>query len=212
MKKILTTTALCLAVMSAVPAVAADGSSDDFKHWMVRGRALGVIPQESGGIAPPGVGGHVEIDDSLVPELDFSYFFTPNIAAELILATTPHDVGGQNTALGNIDLGNAWLLPPTLTLQYHFTQFSFKPYVGAGVNYTIFYNEKPGSLNNVEYSNSFGPALQAGVDIPIDENWHFNVDVKKVWIRTDAEFNNNTIRSNVHIDPLLVGVGFGYRF
>lgn len=150
--------------VSSASAFAVD--ADNESKWMVRGRALGVVPSEDSSISP--IGGRAEVDNSIVPELDVTYFFTPNIAAELIAAITPHDVKAKGTALGDVDVGDSWLLPPTLTLQYHFTQFDgFKPYVGAGLNYTVFFDEDPGTLNSVKYDNSFGGALQAGVDVPV---------------------------------------------
>jgi outer membrane protein len=84
--------------------------------------------------------------------------------------------------------------------------------VGAGVNYTHFFNEDAGSLNSVKYDDSFGFALQAGVDIPIQDNWYFNIDVKKVYIDTTAKFSPSGVRADVDIDPWLVGVGIGYKF
>jgi len=202
MKKLLLTTALSLAFSEAAIA-AGDFQAGDF---MLRARALGVIADESGRVSN---GDSVSIDDSYVPELDLTYFFTPNIAAELIAAVTPHNV---KTSSG-INAGDVWLLPPTLTLQYHITQFDgFKPYVGAGVNYTHFFNEDAGSLNSVKYDDSFGFALQAGVDIPIQDNWYFNIDVKKVYIDTTAKFSPSGVRADVDIDPWLVGVGIGYKF
>ena len=177
------------AFVLASPAFAADNfAAGDF---MIRARALGVVPDEDGRVSN---GDSVSIDNSVVPELDFTYFFTPNIAAELIAAVTPHDV----TTSSGIDAGSAWLLPPTLTLQYHFTQFDeVKPYVGAGVNYTHFFNEDAGALNAVSYDDSFGGALQAGVDVPIQDNWYFNVDVKKVFISTTAKFSPSGVRADV---------------
>jgi outer membrane protein len=203
MKKLLLTTAAALALSS--PAMAAS----DFKSgdWLLRGRVVGVLPQESSTLT--GAAGHVNVDNSVVPELDISYFLTPNIAVELIAAVTPHDV---KTSEG-VDAGSAWLLPPTLTVQYHFTQFgSIKPYVGAGVNYTHFFNADAGALNAVEYDDSFGGALQAGVDVPIQGNWYANLDVKKVFISTTANFSPSGVRADVDIDPWLVGVGIGYKF
>lgn len=201
MKKILLSIVAVLALSSPVFA------ADDFKagDFMIRARALGVVPDESGRVSN---GDSVSISNSVVPELDFTYFFTPNISAELITAVTPHDV---KTSSG-IDAGSSWLLPPTLTLQYHFTQMdSIKPYVGAGVNYTHFFNADAGALNSVKYDDSFGGVLQAGVDIPIRDNWYFNVDVKKVFISTTAKFAGG-VRADVDIDPWLIGVGFGYKF
>ena len=202
MKTLLLTTAIALTFASPVFA------ANDFKagDFMIRARALGVVPDEDGLVSN---GDGVRIDNSAVPELDFTYFFTPNIAAELIAAVTPHDV----TTSSGIDAGSAWLLPPTLTLQYHFTQFdSAKPYVGAGVNYTHFFNEDAGALNAVEYDDSFGAALQAGVDVPLQDNWYLNLDVKKVFINTTAEFSPSGVRADVDIDPWLIGVGIGYTF
>ena len=207
MKLRLLTTAAILTLGAFVPAMAAPAKSDDFKAGdiLVRARALGVLPSEDGRVSN---GDSVRIDNSVVPELDFTYFFTPNIAAELIAAVTPHDV----TTSSGIDAGSAWLLPPTLTLQYHFTQFDgFKPYVGAGVNYTHFYNEKPGALTSVSYDDSFGAALQAGVDVPLSGNWYLNADVKKVFINTTAKFAGG-VSADVDIDPWLIGAGIGYKF
>ena len=182
--------------------------------WILRARVLGVMPQEDATISGGVTGSSIDIDNSVVPELDISYFFTKNIAAELIAATTPHNVHANGTSSGSLDLGDAWLLPPTLTLQYHFTDFGkCKPYIGAGANYTIFYNEDAGtSITSIDYGNSFGPALQAGVDYMLDEHWMLNVDLKKIWINTDVKINGGSVRADVDINPWLVGVGIGYKF
>ena len=202
-----------LIATAASAAYSADNNNDTAwaGKWLVRGRLLGVLPDV--GSSSTTIGGHVDVKNSVVPEVDASYFFTDHIAAELIAATTRHAVTATNTTSGNVNVGHAWLLPPTLTVQYHFTQFNgFKPYVGAGVNYTLFYSEKPGALSSVKYDNSFGPALQAGVDVPLGNSWYFNADVKRVWISTTAKFNGGAIKANVDINPWLAGVGFGYRF
>lgn len=201
------------ALSLATPAWASgDFSAGDF---MIRARALGVVPQESSSVNVGGtVQGEAKVSNMAVPELDFTYFITSNIAMELIAAVTPHDVKAVGSAAGaNVDVGSAWLLPPTLTLQYHFTDFSMaKPYIGAGINYTHFFNEDAGSLNTVKYKDSFGGALQAGVDIPVQDNWYVNIDVKKVFINTTAKFNGGAVRADVDIDPWLIGVGVGYKF
>lgn len=210
MKRMILTATTALAFCS--PALA-----DDFKagDWMIRARAVGVVPQETSSVNVSGtVQGRAKVDNSVVPELDISYFFTPNISAELIAAVTPHDVTAVGSAAGaRVDVGSAWLLPPTLTLQYHFNQLEcVKPYVGAGVNYTHFFSASPGALSTVNYSDSFGAALQAGIDIPVQDHWYVNLDVKKVFIDTTAKFNGGTVRADVNIDPWLIGVGIGYKF
>ena len=181
--------------------------------WLIRLRMIDVIPDESADIDI--IGGDAKISDQIVPELDISYFFTENVAAELILATNPHDVSVTGTSLGDVDLGDVTLLPPTLTLQYHFApRASFRPYVGAGVNYTMFYDNDPGDAVSVNYDNSFGFALQAGADIPVNDTYFFNVDVKKLFLSTDVTVDAGvaTIGADVDINPWILGVGVGRRF
>ena len=118
------------------------------------------------------IGGDVDISTAVVPEFDITYFFTENWSAELILATTKHDVTALGTAAGDIDLGHVWLLPPTLTMQYHFNGELLRPYLGAGINYTLFYNVDEGPVaDDVDYDNALGFAFQLGCDIDLNEKW-----------------------------------------
>mgnify|MGYP003125334499 CR=1 FL=1 len=199
--------AIAAGLVSAAPASAESGD------WLVRLRGLNVIPDEGATITP--IGGDVDIDTSIVPELDITYFVHDQWAVELILAVTPHDVAAVDTLAGDIDLGDVTLLPPTLTLQYHFNpDGQVRPYVGAGVNYTHFFNEDlPGgsALSTIEYDDSFGLAAQAGVDFALQDDWFLNVDVKYIDIDTDVLIDG-AIAADVEIDPLVVGVGFGRRF
>lgn len=113
----------------------------------------------------------------------------------------------------NIDLGDVWVLPPTLTAQYHFNNStSFVPYLGAGINYTFFYNADPGAAASIKYDNGFGYALQAGADYKLDEHWMLNVDVKKLFLNTDASVNGGAVTADVDLDPWILGMGVGYRF
>jgi outer membrane protein len=218
--------AAVVAVMAAVPALAADLPSTKGaapapiaytapSPWMIRVRAITVIPDAKLTIDQvPTANG--KINTSVVPELDISYFFTNNIAAELILGVTPHKVTGT-AAISGIPVGKTLLLPPTLTLQYHFTNFgAFKPYVGAGVNYTFFLNQKPGGgvVTALDVKSSPGFALQAGFDYMLNANWGFNVDVKKLWLRPDytATVLGTRMTGKLRIDPWIVGVGVTYRF
>ncbi|WP_426127126.1 OmpW/AlkL family protein [Pararhizobium sp. PWRC1-1] len=182
--------------------------------WQIRVRALGVITRDTGSI--DGVpGSDLSYSDTLIPELDISYFFTNNIAAELILGTTYANIN-EDGAVG-VPVGKAWLLPSTLTLQYHFTDFgAFKPYVGAGINYSLFYNqsEKAG-FSNLDVKNHLGAALQVGFDYMLDDNWGVNFDVKKIFLKTDWSADHDTLgplRGKAKIDPWLIGTGITYRF
>jgi outer membrane protein len=173
--------------------------------WQVRARAIGILPDTGSDLTPAL---SADVDDAWVPEVDFTYFLSENISFELILATAEHDVSASG-----IDLGSVWILPPTLMAQYRPNpQGQIQPYVGAGVNYTIFYNEEGTAGFSTDYDDIFGFALQAGADIMIDEHWLFNVDVKKIWLSTDVSVNNGAVVGEVDIDPWVVGIGFGYRF
>ncbi|WP_454853945.1 OmpW/AlkL family protein [Rhizobium binxianense] len=182
--------------------------------WQVRLRALGVITRDSGY-----VGGVADSDlsysDTVVPEVDISYFFTDNIAAELILGTTFANVYGEGSIEGLGKIGKTWLLPPTLTLQYHFTDFgAFKPYVGAGVNYTIFYDQSGKSADSLKVKDTFGFALQAGFDYMFDEHWGANFDVKKIFLKPDFDVSvgGADLNGKAKLDPWLIGAGLTYRF
>jgi outer membrane protein len=154
----------------------------------------------------------IHVDNKVFPEVDFSYFLTKNLALELIL-TYPqsHDV-----TLSGINIGSVKHLPPTLTLQYHFLpDQKFRPYVGAGINYTIFTDRDlfvPGVNIPLETErDSFGAALQVGADFEVAKNMFVNVDLKKVWIDSDLTALGVRV-SSIDIDPLLVSVGLGWKF
>lgn len=207
-KKILAGLGLIAASMISSEMAAAQNAGDLY----VRARAIYVAPDES---ATTSIGGTVGIDNKVVPEVDFTYFIADNIGLELIAATTKHNVNAIGTTVGNAPLGSAWLLPPTLSLQYHMPiEGGLKPYVGAGVNYTFFYSEKAagGIISDMNLSDSFGFSLQAGVDVEISENLFFNVDVKKLFLSTDARINGGTITADVKINPWIIGAGIGTKF
>jgi len=172
-------------------------------NWMVGLRGIGIYPDDSSTI--PGV----SVDSAWTVELDFTYFFNPNVAVELIAATAKHQVN-----LNGQEIGKVGVLPPTLTLQYHFTQFgAFKPYVGAGINYTYFYDRDLAN-NTLELGrSSWGAALQTGVDYMLDRHWSLNLDVKYIWMNTDINVQASGAKAGeVDINPWVFGVGVRYRF
>ncbi|MBZ8133666.1 OmpW family protein [Afifella sp. IM 167] len=213
-------TLICLAApafAADLPAPPADpvASFEPWSPWQVRLRALGVFPEDGGSVS--GVAGSdLSYSNSVTPELDISYYFTPNIAVELILGTTYASVDGEGSIAALGEVGNSWILPPTLTLQYHFTNFgAFQPYVGAGVNYTIFYGTEAKSLSAFEIENTFGLALQAGADYMLNEHWGLNLDVKKIFLEPDWNgrlANGTAVKGKAEMNPWLIGAGVTYRF
>lgn len=191
-------------------------SDDATSKWLIRARGVWVSPSESDNLD----GAKVNVSDTFIPELDFTYFFNKNMALELILGTSKHEVDVD----GALDLGHVWLLPPTLTFQYHFPMGNFKPYIGAGLNYTFFYGEDPGDAVDMSYDSSIGYAFQLGADYFLNDSWFINVDVKKILLSTDVDVTlphadaaksytptYDILPVKVDLDPLLLGVGVGYR-
>lgn len=213
-----------MAVGAAALTVAAPAHADK-GDVLVRVRAILVAPTErSSGIDPTFPNEKVGINNSVMPEVDFTYMLSKHVGAELILATTKHNARGKSGTTGGIGrLASTWVLPPTLTLQYHFAPDGpVRPYVGAGVNYTIFYSEKASPAleaavgrTSVSMKSSFGYALQAGVDVPINDRFFVNLDVKYIDIDTTARLYTSAIGTQnvrVNLDPLVFGVGLGMKF
>ena len=197
MKKLILTTAVCALLSGAALA--------EQSPWLIRARAVGLdmSNKDSTGLG-------LSVNNKTIPEIDISYFINKNVAVELIL-TVPQKQTVNSTALGT-DIGTFKHLPPVITLQYHFDNFAdFKPYVGAGLNYTQItqVNLLDGGANI--NSHSWGGALQAGIDFPIDKNLSFNIDIKKLSLKTDV-FVGGANRGVLKLDPTLIGVGLGYRY
>ncbi|PHS27163.1 MAG: hypothetical protein COA83_01180 [Methylophaga sp.] len=221
--------AIALLTATGISTMALPVMAYEAGDWLIRGRILNVNPNDDSGLLFAGAplasiaGSGVTVDDDTIPELDITYMITPNWGVELILGYSEHDVnasGTVKTLLGQVIEAKA--LPPTLTLQYHFAPNSnIRPYVGAGVNYTYFFDEQvTGPLNQpgakVKMDDSFGFAVQAGVDIAINADWFVNLDVKYIEMDTTAKFSGVNLVGQAEIDvdvnPVVWGVGIGRRF
>ena len=181
---------------------------------MVRARGIGVLPQTTSSDITV-IGGSIDASNTLEPEADFSCFITDHIVLELIAATTRHSIKAKGTSIGDVDVGRVTLLPPTLTVQYHFwPSQAFSPYVGAGVNYTWFYDAKPagGTVTSVGFESNPGLALQIGLDYNVYGNWFLNFDVKQLFLNTKAKLNGGAIIADVDLNPTIIGFGVGYKF
>ncbi|MEI9927337.1 MAG: OmpW family outer membrane protein [Sphingomonas sp.] len=214
---------IAVAALSATPASAqSTAGARAAGDWLVRLRAILVSPTERSGEVTGIAASKVGVNDSVMPEVDFTYLFTDHIGAELILATTKHDVTGRGAIAPLGKIADSWVLPPTLTLQYHFAPGGkIHPYVGAGVNYTIFYSsDSTKSLDaalgatKVRIGDSFGYALQAGVDLDIGRRLFLNADVKYIDMDTTARLTSGTAKRSVrvNVDPVVAAVGIGVRF
>lgn len=191
------------AVVAACAASSVMAQTSAEGPWLVRARAvhLDMSNKDSTGLG-------LAVNNKTIPEVDISYFFTPNVAVELVL-TVPQE---QKVYSNGTQIGTFKHLPPTLLAQYHFTGLSgYKPYVGLGINYTdISKVNLLGGAATLD-QDSWGGALQAGVDIPLDRNWSINLDVKKVYIKSRV-YSGDVNAGTLKLDPVLAGVGIGYRF
>jgi outer membrane protein len=212
-----------LIALAALAAFAAPqlAAAQDAGNWLVRVRATH-LDSANGNSADlkttltsvVGSASEASINNKWLPELDISYFFSPNIAAELIL-TYPQSQDLSITGVGKI--GSFKHLPPTLLAQYHFTGLpaGIRPYVGAGVNYTnlsdVHFEPAVSALDLNLKRSSWGLAAQIGADLPVGGGWLLNVDLKKVQIKTDVSSAGTKI-GTFKVDPLLLSFGVGKRF
>jgi outer membrane protein len=203
--------AACGLAASAAPAWAGSETG----NFMVRVQGTVVDPDSSadvsiGGVLQPGMDG--EVSTEVLPTLTLTYFLNKNLAVELFCCFAKLEADGKGTLAGT-DLGDFWVFPPALTLQYHFDPVGgFKPYVGAGVQYIHFFDEGMSDLGaKIDLDDAVGFTLQAGVDYALGGGWYLNADVKKTWIETDAKWGS-AVRADVDIDPWIFSLGVGYRF
>lgn len=186
--------------------------SADAGDWLVRVGVTNIDPDDDGGNLEGSPDNQFEVDSAASLTFDVTYMIDENFAVEL-LAAYPFEHDIKLDSAGKI--GETKHLPPTLSLQYHWTRWgAFKPYIGAGINYTYFFDEDTkGALsgNNLDLDDSWGAAFQLGVDYSFNDNWFVNANVRYINIETDAKLNGDDV-GNVKIDPWLLGANIGYRF
>ena len=208
--------AAAFAVSPAGPVAAGDYNGD----FMARVGVTVVHPDSSADVFVAGAllpGGNAEVSTEVIPSLTLTYFLNKNIAAELFCCFARPNVEGKGVISG-LDLGDTWIFPPAVTLQYHFDPIgAFKPYVGAGVQYIAFFGESvsPALGTRIQLDDAFGFTLQAGVDIAIGGGWYLNADVKRTWLDTDADWGVTglgRVTADVDVDPWLFTAAVGYRF
>lgn len=178
-------------------------------------RATAVVPSGSDPIttlAGASTGLRAKANYDAVPTVGLTYFLSDHVAVEAIAGTTKHTVKAKGPAT-NVAVKDTWVLPPVVTLQYHFApQAQVSPYIGAGVNYMLFYGGDNKNGFNLKIDDGFGAALQAGVDVATTGRWTVNLDAKKVFFETDARDRARGIKTKVTLNPWVLSAGVGYRF
>ena len=224
------------ALTAALVALLAGASAGSYAYeegdWIVRVGATTVAPNDDSDritlpTEPPTVLRGVEVDDDTQLGLIPAFMITDNWALELLAATPfEHDISLKGLPL---DAGSTKHLPPTLSLQWYPRggNSGWQPYFGVGLNYTLFFDEEvdrdlEGALGaligatkaDLSLSDSFGLAAQAGVDIPLSENWAINAGVWYIDISTEATIKTDVgrVKFDVDIDPWVYNVGIAYKF
>jgi outer membrane protein len=161
------------------------------------------------------IGGYIQVDDSVSPEFDLSYFITDHIAMEGETGVTRNTLTAEDTELGTVPIGKVWSAPVILVMQYHLLpQARFNPYLGAGLAVLPYFGATAagGPVRQLSVDSEVGAALQAGFDYRITDHWYGNFDLKKLFVASYASVNDGEITSSGHVNPLIVGLGLGYRF
>ncbi|MCB4811238.1 outer membrane beta-barrel protein [Methylovorus menthalis] len=195
---------LWLGLVVATPALA---ESDTAGPWQLRAGASFIVPtSDNGSIINHSA--EVDIGNRVGPSFNIGYFITPHWALDLLggLAFKHQiDVNGSRA-------GEAKHLPPILSLQYHFRpEATLRPFVGVGINYTRFLDEKLDSGDKLKLGSSWGPALQAGLDYALDDHWTVGADIRYARINSKVSINGNDV-GDVDVNPFIYSVNVGYRF
>ncbi|MCP1212854.1 OmpW/AlkL family protein [Acetobacter okinawensis] len=194
--------------------------------FMIRLSGVGVLPQDRDSTVNVNgsryQGTHTSTTNQAMPELTVEYFITNNLSVDLIATSTRHEVSASGGPLGNnkLDVGSAWVLPPTLTFAWHFRPNKrFNPYAGVGVTAMWFHNmhaANNGLTNKLNAGFTGGPSVNVGFDYQLVGNWFFNADVKQIFVRMHAWAQNQSetvnIRAHESLDPTVVSAGIAYRF
>ncbi len=224
-----------LATGLLIAGLAGSASAADFvtKHkgaWIIDFRVTDVDPAAGDPILTAGTGGggggggmtlklvgtdtglKANVGSSTMPTLGFTYFLTDNIAVEAILGTTKHKVYADAAPVAS-----TWVLPPVVAVQYHFApDQKVSPYVGAGVNYMLFYNKTNiAPFSHFDIGNAVGTSLQAGVDVVIQGPWSLNLDAKKVLVGSTAHTHlagPGDLHAHVSLDPWVLSAGIARRY
>lgn len=205
-----------LAVAILLAASAAPAMAIDQGDWLVRFGIGHAAPNDSSSDFSGALGVGAGVDADTKPVLSVTYMVTDRIGIDLLGAWPfEHDIRATGALGGKV--GSAKHLPPTLGVQYHFApKAKVRPYVGVGVNYTHFWDEKLTAagqtvLGSVELEDSVGLAGQVGVDVDINAKWFVNADVRYINIETKGTTANVGI-VKVDVDPWVFIVGLGTRF
>jgi outer membrane protein len=180
---------------------------------LLRGRVVGIFPENVSSVTV--IGGHINVSNSVTPEIDLSYFLTDHIALEGEAGITRNSLTAEDTAIGTVSVGKVWGAPIVAVVQYHLLPHArWNPYAGVGVSFLPYFDAQPagGLSQQLSVRSEVGAVFQGGIDLQISDRWYGNLDIKKLIVSSYASVNDGEITATGQISPLIVGLGIGYRF
>lgn len=223
MRKLLALLACAAAAGAPAPSLAAEGDS----RFQVKLLATAVLPDGEIDVMKTDLAGlpagtQTEASGNVVPTLAIEYFFSPAVSLETICCVTQHDVDAVAGLPGAELVSDARVIPATFTLKYHFNAGGVSPYIGAGPAYFLWIGEDPGAatvplgVTDTDLSDELGVALQAGMDVPLNERGlAFSLDAKRYFVGTTARWHAgtvNVIETEHKLDPWVLSAGLALRF
>lgn len=207
---------------AAVACFAGAAQAQDFQpkaagHVILNVRVTDVAPDANNKIttlAGAATGLKAKVSDDVMPTIGLTYFFTDNVAVEVIAGTTKHTIRAKGGAT-DVKVQETWVLPPVVSLQYHFANRSkITPFLGLGVNYTRFFDtDGKGALQGakLDLGDSWGIAAHAGLDFALPGKGALRVDLR--WADIDTQVKVDGARlGTARIDPLVYGASYVFRF
>lgn len=229
MRKAFALALLATATALSQPALAQEAGTVQVKVLATAVLADGKVKSVDGGTLAATVtslGVQTEANDNYVPTVAIEYFTSPNVSIETICCVTAHTVTANAPAAldGAHLVDKVHIIPATFTAKYHFgAAGGIRPYVGAGPTYFIFLKDKAGAgatsalgATKAHIDDTFGLALQAGVDVPVNAAMSVSLDAKRYFLRPDAHFYNaagtEVLTTHHKLDPWVLSAGVGFKF
>jgi outer membrane protein len=163
-------------------------------------------------------GANADAKNNVSLGVEIGYEVAPSIIVSLTAGLPPTTtLTGKGGPVDGLQLGRVKYGPAVLSAHYHFDAGSFKPYVGAGINYTAVLESKDGAVAGLDVKSAWGSVLQAGVDVPLSNGWGLFLDIKKIYVKTKARgtvpaFGGPPAEASIRLNPLLVHAGISWRF
>jgi outer membrane protein len=207
-------TFVALAAALALGSGAASAEDNTFKIGAIRY----TTHSKTSGIQGAGVpaGADAETGDATTLLLTYERAFTPNIGVELVIGVPPKITAkatGTVAFLGEVL--SAKNVAPTVLVNYHFGSAgdAFRPYVGAGINYTKFVSIKSTLAPDVKMSDSTGLAVQLGVDYAASKDWGLFASIAKVQTKSKLVAAGTTVlTTEIDFRPTTYSFGVSYKF